>query len=79
MATAGLRAKALAERVGWWAELFEIPCVAYARELGDITALAAAGADFVAVGDALFTDPRGAVAAAAAVAARLAGSEPAIL
>ncbi len=71
--------EALAERVGWWAELFEIPCVAYARELGDITALAAAGADFVAVGDALFTDPRGAVAAAAAVAARLAGSEPAIL
>jgi len=31
----------------------------------------AAGADFVAVGDALFADPRGVRAAAADVAARL--------
>ena len=70
--------EALIERVGWWAELFEIPCVAYTSEFEDIEALTAAGADFVAVGDTLFNDPRGAGAAAAAVAERLAGSEPAI-
>jgi thiamine-phosphate pyrophosphorylase len=69
--------EALLERVAWWAELFEIPCVAYAGELGDIEPLVAAGADFVAMGDALFNDPRGVRASAVAVAARLAGSEPA--
>jgi len=62
---------AVIERVAWWAEVFEIPCVGYATALGDITPLVAAGADFVAVGDALFDDPRGLKAAAAEAAARL--------
>jgi thiamine-phosphate pyrophosphorylase len=62
---------AVVDRVAWWAEVFEIPCVAYAAELGDIDALVAAGVDFVAVGDVLFDDPRGLQAAAADVAARL--------
>jgi thiamine-phosphate pyrophosphorylase len=66
---------AVVERVGWWAEVFEIPCVAYAGHLDDIGTLAAAGADFVAVGPALFDDPRGLAAAAADAGARLA--EPA--
>jgi thiamine-phosphate pyrophosphorylase len=66
---------AVIDRVAWWAEVFEIPCVAYATALEDINALAAAGADFVAVGDALFDDPRGPTAAAADAAARLAVSE----
>jgi thiamine-phosphate pyrophosphorylase len=66
---------AVLERVAWWAELFEIPCVAYAAELDEIEALTAAGADFVAIGEALFGDPRGLEMAAADAAMRL--KEPA--
>jgi thiamine-phosphate pyrophosphorylase len=66
---------AVIDRVGWWAELFEIPCVGYASALDDIDALVAAGADFVAIGDALFEDPRGLNAAAADAAARLTVTE----
>jgi thiamine-phosphate pyrophosphorylase len=66
---------AVIDRVAWWAEVFEIPCVGCATKLDDIDALAAAGADFVAVGDALFEDPRGPEAAAAEAAARLAITE----
>lgn len=47
-------ASATTERVGWWAEIFEIPCVAYADALADVAALAAAGADFVALGAAVW-------------------------
>jgi thiamine-phosphate pyrophosphorylase len=39
---------AIAERVAWWAEVFEIPCVGFAADLDEVAALAAAGADFVA-------------------------------
>jgi thiamine-phosphate pyrophosphorylase len=63
--------EAVIDRVVWWAEVFEIPCVAYAAELDDIDGLVAAGADFVAVGDAVFDDPRGLKAAAVDAAARL--------
>ena len=42
------------ERVAWWAEIFQTPCVAYAARLDDVGALAAAGADFVALGEALW-------------------------
>jgi thiamine-phosphate pyrophosphorylase len=68
---------AIRERVTWWAELSEIPCVAYAAELDQIAELAAAGADFVAVDDALFNDPRGLEAATADAVARLALAEAA--
>jgi thiamine-phosphate pyrophosphorylase len=47
----------IAERVAWWAEIFETPCVAYATQLDDVATLAAAGADFVALGDALWSAP----------------------
>ncbi len=69
--------EAVIERVSWWSEVFEIPCVAYAAELDEIEPLAAAGADFIAVGAALFDDPRGFQVAAADAAARLAVTEPA--
>jgi thiamine-phosphate pyrophosphorylase len=62
---------AVIDRIVWWAELFETPCVAYASRLDDIEALAAAGADFIAVGEALFADPRGVRTAAVDAAARL--------
>ena len=47
---------AIEERVAWWAEVFEIPCVGYAASLGDIAPLVAAGADFIALGDFLWRD-----------------------
>ncbi len=69
---------AVLERVEWWAELFELPCVAYAARLEEVDALCAAGADFIALGDAVFDDPRGARTAVAEAAARLGsgGSKP---
>jgi thiamine-phosphate pyrophosphorylase len=39
----------LLERVSWWAEIFETPCVAYAETIEAAGRLAAAGADFVAL------------------------------
>ncbi len=40
----------LTERVAWWAEIFETPCVAYADTIEAAGELADAGADFVALG-----------------------------
>jgi thiamine-phosphate pyrophosphorylase len=62
---------AVVDRVEWWAEVFEVPCVAYAARLDEIPTLAGAGADFVAVGEVVFDDPRGVRAALAEAAARL--------
>jgi thiamine-phosphate pyrophosphorylase len=45
------------ERVGWWAEIFQTPCVGYAASFDDAEELAEAGADFVAIGDALWAAP----------------------
>ena len=56
-------AEAIAERLQWWDELFEPPCVGFAASLDEATAFAAAGADFVLVGDFIWADPRGAGAA----------------
>jgi thiamine-phosphate pyrophosphorylase len=55
--------EAIAERLQWWAELFEPPCVGFAVSLEEASEFAAAGADFVLVGDFIWTDPRGARAA----------------
>jgi thiamine-phosphate pyrophosphorylase len=41
---------ALVERAGWWAELFETPCVAYAPDIDAILALAHTKAEFIALG-----------------------------
>jgi thiamine-phosphate pyrophosphorylase len=49
---------AIEERVAWWAEVFEIPCVGYAAVLEDVAPLVKAGADFVALGDWLWREPR---------------------
>ena len=54
---------AIVERVAWWAEIFNVPCVGYAHDLASIGDLVRAGADFLALGDAVFADPRGAAAA----------------
>ena len=49
---------AILERVSWWAEVFEAPCVAFAGSLDEIAALVEAGADFIALGDWLWNDPQ---------------------
>ena len=67
---------AVLDRVAWWAELFEIPCVGWAMNLDEVAALAGAGADFVAIADPVWTDPRGPGVAVAAAASRLNTSEP---
>jgi thiamine-phosphate pyrophosphorylase len=60
-------AEAIAERLQWWAELFEPPCVGFAASRDEAREFAAAGADFVLVGDFIWADPRGAAAALADV------------
>lgn len=64
-----------AERVSWWAEIFNVPCVAYAPSLADVATLASAGADFVALRDAVWADSRG-PAEAVAEAQRLLDANP---
>jgi thiamine-phosphate pyrophosphorylase len=56
-------AQAIAERLDWWAELFEPPCVGFATSLEEAHDFALSGADFVLVGDFIWTDPRGPKAA----------------
>lgn len=55
--------EAISERLQWWAELFEPPCVGFAASIAEAGEFAAAGADFVLVGDFIWSDPRGAAAA----------------
>jgi len=50
--------EAVAERVAWWSEIFAIPCVAFAANLGEIEEFARANAEFVAVADEIWRDPR---------------------
>lgn len=65
---------AVLERTQWWAEIFNVPCVAFARSLAEVDALVEAGAEFVAVEGAVWDDPRGPAAAVADAGARCAGA-----
>lgn len=67
--------EAIAQRVAWWAEVFEIPCVGFAATLDEVEPLAAAGADFIAMGDCVFGAGHGAAATVADAARRLAIAE----
>jgi thiamine-phosphate pyrophosphorylase len=58
---------AVEERIVWWSELFEIPCVAFAAATGEIAPLIAAGADFIAL-DFIWQDARGVAPALAEIA-----------
>jgi thiamine-phosphate pyrophosphorylase len=62
------------DRVSWWAEVFQMPCVAYAAKLDEIAPLAQAGADFIALGDFIFSDPRNIAATAMAAQQQLANA-----
>ncbi len=49
---------AVVERAGWWAEIFETPCVAYAPDPESVAALVETGAEFVALGAWAFEEGR---------------------
>ena len=51
------------ELVRWWAELMLVPLVAEPERLDQAAEFAAAGAEFIALGEALWHDPAGAPAA----------------
>src|SRR4029077_17876721 len=59
------------ERLTWWADLFEIPCVAYAAAKEEVAALSRTGAVFIALGDWIWSAPEGAAEAITAAAASL--------
>lgn len=46
-------------RVAWWAEIFAVPCVGFAPGLDRVAAIAATGAEFVGLGDAVWSHPEG--------------------
>lgn len=65
---------ALAE---WWASMVEIPCIAMGgTDVASALEIAEAGAEFVALGRAVFDNPAGAAMAVAAVNALLAEKAP---
>jgi thiamine-phosphate pyrophosphorylase len=68
----------LLERVSWWAEIFETPCVAYGETIEAAGRLAAAGADFVALDGAIWnaSSPAEAARQAQALLAGVAAGAP---
>lgn len=55
--------------IEWWAELMEVPCVALDRiQAHNARDFAEAGADFLAIGPAVWDDPNGPAKAAEAIA-----------
>jgi thiamine-phosphate pyrophosphorylase len=64
--------EAVRERVAWWTEIFQVPCVGYAANVDEVAALAQAGAEFIGVDEAVWRSP----ASLGAVAERLAAAEP---
>lgn len=68
-------ATSVAERVTWWAEIFNVPCVGYCGDPADASAMARAGAEFIALCDGLWDDPAATLAAVARDLARI--EEPA--
>ena len=62
------------ERVEWWAQLFQLPCIGYAAAADEIRPLAKAGADFVALGEWIWQEPGGAKIAVAAAADNIAAA-----
>ena len=60
------------ERLEWWADLLVLPCIGYAAGLDEVGPLARTGADFIALGDWIWTHPQGAAAAIATAAEHLA-------
>jgi thiamine-phosphate pyrophosphorylase len=54
---------AVIERAAWWAEIFETPCVAYAPSLAAVSDLVRTGAEFIGLGEAVWSNSDGPQAA----------------
>jgi thiamine-phosphate pyrophosphorylase len=67
--------EAIVERVAWWADVFEVPCIGFAGDLEEVALLAQAGAEFIALGDWIFAYPEGVGVAVAEANRRLAPVE----
>ena len=65
----------LVDRSSWWAEVFQIPCVAYAASVDAVEAIAMSRAEFVALGPWCFEDPAKAAEAVAKARQSLAKSK----
>jgi len=50
---------AVFERLQWWADVFEPPCVGFAATKEEAGLFASAGADFILLGDFIWQDERG--------------------
>jgi thiamine-phosphate pyrophosphorylase len=64
----------VAERAAWWAEIFETPCVAFASSLEAVGDMAATGAEFVGLEDAVWSHAGGAKEAVTLAMASLRGA-----
>ena len=60
----------------WWAEVFQMPCVGYAAACDEVAPLAAAGADFIALGDFVLSDPAARGCVSPRPSQRIAAPEP---
>jgi thiamine-phosphate pyrophosphorylase len=67
--------QAIVERVAWWAEIFEVPCVAFAETADQAAELARAGADFIALSAAVWNDRERVETVIAEAAARISAPE----
>ena len=75
VAFGGLARPADPELLAWWQQLMTVPCVALgAASAEDSARFARAGADFVAVAEAVWDDPQGPAAAVAAIERAIASS-----
>ena len=52
-------AAAIADRLQWWDELFELPSVGFAATLDEASSFAGAGADFILAGDFIWSAAEG--------------------
>ena len=71
-ATKSPKARATTELLGWWSEIFEIPCVAIGGiGVANCAELAKQGADFVAISSGIWAHEKGPIWAAQAIAEAL--------
>jgi thiamine-phosphate pyrophosphorylase len=64
--------EAVVERAAWWAEIFQTPCIAYAPTLEAVSDLVRTRAEFIGVGEAVWSYPDGPAAAVAVALERCA-------
>ena len=64
--------EAVRDLVAWWAQIFNVPCVGYARHPDLAADMAVAGAEFIGLGEGLWDRPDALVATLAIVAKAIA-------